>query len=283
MCNVTSASRAPQPRRQLGAELRRMRGRRTLAEVVTVLGWSESKLSRIEGGRLNISGGDLEKLIAYYSPTDGDRARLAALAAQQRRPAWWEPYTDALTDQYQAYIAAESRATAIMNYEAQVVPGLLQAAEYAFAVIRADSTLHDPETINQRVQVRMARKAVLIREPQPRLHVILDEAVLARPIGGADVFKRQMLSLLEASERPNVDIQVLSFGIGAHHALAGSFTILEFSEGSPPLAYSEGLTGGVVRDDPTEVDAYYESFSSISAVALNHEDSRAVIKNIIGG
>jgi hypothetical protein len=260
-----------------------MRGRRTLAEVVSRLGWSESKLSRIEGGKLNISASDLDRLVSTYSATEADRARLTALADQQRRPAWWEPYTDALTDPYEAYIAAESRATAIMNYQAQVVPGLLQTAEYAFAVIQADSTPHDAETINRRVQVRMARKAVLIREPQPRLHIVLDEAVLARPIGGVDVFKRQMLSLLEASERPNVDIQVLSFGIGAHHALAGSFTILKFSEGSPSLAYSEGLTGGVVRDDPTEVDAYYESFSSISAVALNHEDSRAVIKNIIGG
>jgi hypothetical protein len=260
-----------------------MRGRRTLAEVVGQLGWSESKLSRIEGGKLNISPSDLERLITHYSATDRDRARLAALADQQRRPAWWEPYTDALTDEYAAYIAAESRATAIMNYEAQVVPGLLQTAEYAFAVIQADSTLHDPESINQRVQVRMARKAVLIREPQPRLRVVLDEAVLARPIGGVDVFKRQMLSLLEASERPNVDIQVLSFGIGAHHALAGSFSILEFSEGSHSITYSEGLTGGVVRDDPTDVEAYYESFSSISAAALNHEASRDVIKNIIGG
>jgi hypothetical protein len=260
-----------------------MRGRRTLAEVVGRLGWSESKLSRIEGGKLNISPPDLERLIVVYSATDADRARVAALADQQRRPPWWEPYADALTDPYEAYIAAEARATTIMNYEAQVVPGLLQTAEYAFAVIRADSTLHDPESINQRVQVRMARKAVLIREPQPQLRVVLDEAVLARPIGGVDVFKRQMLSLLEASERPNVDIRVLPFGVGAHHALAGSFTILGFSDGSHALTYSEDLTGGVVRDDPMDVEAYNGSFSSISTAALNHEESRNVIKNTIGG
>jgi hypothetical protein len=260
-----------------------LRGSRTIAEVVGLLGWSESKLSRIEGGKLNISRPDLERLIAEYATTDQDRARLAALTDQQRRSAWWEPYTEALTDPYEAYIAAEAQAIAIMEYEAQIVPGLLQTAEYAFAVVQADSTLRDPESINQRVQVRMARKAVLIREPRPRLRVVLDEAVLARPIGGVELFRRQLASLLEASERPNVDLSVLPFAVGAHHALSGSFTILEFPEGSPSLTYSEGLTGGVLRSDPADVRAYYESFSSISALALNHEDSRALIKNVIGG
>lgn len=263
--------------------MRRLRGGRTLAEVTGQLNWSESKLSRIEGGKLNIAKADLERLLVLYAITDKDRARLAELTDRQRRQAWWEPYTDALTDPYEAFIAAESRATAILTYEAQIVPGLLQTAEYANAVIRADSTLRDSESLNQRVQVRMARKAVLIREPQPQLKVILDEAVLARPIGGAELFKRQMLSLLEASERPNVEVQVLSFEIGAHHALSGSFAILEFPDGDPSLTYSEGLTGGVMRSDPADVRAYYESFSSIGAVALNQEESRAMIKNVIGG
>jgi Domain of unknown function (DUF5753) len=154
-------------------------------------------------------------------------------------------------------------------------------AECAHAVIAASSTLRDPEYINERVQVRMARKAVLIRDPRPTLHVVLDEAALARPIGGTDLFKRQMLSLVEASLRPNVTLQVLSFTAGGHRALAGSFTILEFpDESDPALVYSEGLTGGVLRGQPDDVRGYRESFEAISAMALSPDESRNMISAV---
>lgn len=275
---MPSAPHVSQPRRQLGAELRRLRGDRTLADVASRLGWSESKLSRIETGRLGITKPDLEQLIGEYATSEQESARLAALISRSRRQAWWEAYTDALTDPYETYIAAEAKAISILAYEAQIVPGLLQTAEYAHAVVHADSTIRDPESINQRVQVRMARKAVLIREPQPNLQVVLDEAVLARPIGGPELFKRQMLSLVEASWRPNVTLQVLNFAVGAHRALSGSFTILEFPEGTdPPLAYSEGMTGGVIRTEPDEVRSYQESFEAIRTAALSPEESRNMV------
>src|SRR5690242_16974388 len=123
---VPPTPRVPQPRRQLAAELRRLRGERTLAEVAYRVGWSESKLSRIETGKLGISRADLERLVSEYATTDEEKARLAALTYRSRRPEWWEPYTDALTDPYEAYIAAEAKASSILTYEVQIVPGLLQ-------------------------------------------------------------------------------------------------------------------------------------------------------------
>lgn len=281
--HVHSTPSAPQPRRQLAAELRRLRGDRTLAEVSRRLGWSESKLSRIETGRLGINKADLERLVGLYATTDQVRARLAALTDRQHRQEWWEPYTDALADPYEDYIAREGQANAILVYEAQVVHGLLQTAEYAHAVIQADSTLQDPDSINQRVQVRMARQALLIRQPQPAFHVVLDEAVLVRPIGGPDLFKRQMRRLAEDAQRPNVTVQILGFAVGAHRALSGSFTILEFPDGvGPPLVYSEGLTGGIVRTDPDAVRSYRESFEAICAVALSPDRSAELITAAAG-
>jgi transcriptional regulator with XRE-family HTH domain len=279
--HVPSTPSVTQPRRQLAAELRRLRGQRTLAEVAGRLGWSESKLSRIETGKLGISKVDLARLVDVYATSDQTRVRLDALRSRPRRPDWWEPYTDALTDPYEAYIAREAQATTISVYEAQIVPGLLQSTDYAHAVIRADSTLQDPESINQRVQVRMARQAVLAREPRPTFHAVIDEAVLSRPIGGVDLFRQQMLSLAGAAERANLTLQVLPFAVGAHRALAGSFTILEFADGiEPPLVYSEGLTGGVLRADPDEVRSYRESFAAVSALALSPEASVELINSV---
>jgi transcriptional regulator with XRE-family HTH domain len=259
-------------RRQLGAELRRLRERthRTVAEVAGRMGWSPSKLSRIETATIGISAADLERLLAGYDVADRERDRLLAQRRQARQRAWWEAYGDALPNAYEALIGFEAEASAIHTYEAQVVPGLLQTDEYASAVTQADGVFDEPEVLGQRVAIRMARQSVLTREPPPQLWAILDEAVLCRPIGGPDVLRRQLLRLLEAGERPTVTIQVLPFEIGAHRALAGSFVILEFADDPDhALVYSEGMTGGVFRSKTEELRSYLTSFEALRHVALD--------------
>jgi transcriptional regulator with XRE-family HTH domain len=273
-------------RRQLGAELRRLRDRagRTVAEVATELGWSESKLSRIETAAIGIRDPDLRRLLDHYSVDAKDHTRLVALTQQARQRAWWEVYGDALPDPYETYIGFEAEAVSISTYEAQVVPGLLQTAEYASAVTQADGVFDDREVIEQRVAVRMARQAVLAREQPPQLRAILDEAVLRRPIGGPDIQRRQLLRLVEASEQPMITIQVLPFSVGAHRALAGSFIVLEFAaDADHALVYSEGMTGGVFRNKSVELDSYLTSFESLRAQALSPEDSAEFIASVAHG
>jgi transcriptional regulator with XRE-family HTH domain len=273
-------------RRQLGAELRRLRSRtgRTVVDVATELGWSESKLSRIETASTGIRNPDLNRLLAVYRVDDKDRTRLATLSGQARQRGWWEAYGSVLPDAYEAYIGFEAEAKSISNYEAQVVPGLLQTDEYANTVMQADAVFVDPDAIRQRVQVRMARQAVLTREPPPILRAVLDEAVLRRPIGGPEVHRRQLLRLVEAGERPMITIQILPFSAGAHRALAGSFVVLEFaSESEQPLVYSEGLTGGVFRSRADEYRSYVKSFDALSAAALTPAKSIQLIADVAHG
>lgn len=263
-------------RRQLGAELRRLRDRaeRTVSDVAEVLHWSESKLSRIETANTGIRAPDLLRLLEVYGVSADEQGRLVALAQRSRQRAWWEAYGDALPDPYETFIGFEAEATSIYTYEAQVVPGLLQTDEYASAVMRAFLADDRPEVIGQRVAVRMARQAVLTRDPPPKLWAILDEAVLRRQIGGPDVMRRQLLRLVEISERQIVTLQVLPFPVGAHRALDGSFVILEFENGSDhPLVYSEGMTGGVFRSRPQELRTYWMSFESLRGAALGAEKS----------
>jgi transcriptional regulator with XRE-family HTH domain len=273
-------------RRQLGAELRRLRDRaqRTVSDVAVELGWSESKLSRIETAHTGIRKADLDRLLAVYAVQEAERRRLGALAGQARQRAWWEAYGDVLPNAYETYIGFEAEATSILNYEAQVVPGLLQTAEYASAVTQADGVFEHPDVISQRVAVRMARQAALTRDPPPQLSVVLDEAVLRRPIGGPDVLRRQLLRLIEAGDRPVITIQVLPFTVGAHRALAGSFIILEFGgRPDPPLVYCEGMTGGVFRSKPEELHSYSTSFEALRAAALKPEQSVELIDAIARG
>jgi transcriptional regulator with XRE-family HTH domain len=263
-------------RRQLGAELRRLRDRaqRTVADVAGELGWSESKLSRIETANSGIRRPDLERLLGVYTVEATERSRLLALAGQSRQRSWWEAYGDALPDAYETYIGFEAEATSIFTYEAQVVPGLLQTDEYASAIMRAFLAHDRPDVIGQRVAVRMARQAVLTRDPPPTLWAILDEAVLRRQIGGPDVMRRQLLRLVEMSERQVVTVQVLPFAAGAHRALDGSFVVLEFAGGPDhPLVYSEGMTGGVFRSKAEDLRQYWMTFESLRGAALSVDKS----------
>ncbi|MEU8814966.1 helix-turn-helix transcriptional regulator [Actinoplanes sp. NPDC048796] len=273
MARATSTAR-----RELGTELRRLRSERRAASVATALGWSESKLSRIETAHTGISEDDLDRLLTLYGVRVEDRDRLRELARRGRARAWWTPYRSSVPDPYDEYVALEAEAVAISEWESQIVPGLLQTDEYARAVIEVGADVGDTETIQRRLALRMARQAVLTREPPPLLRIVLDEAVLHREVGGPEVLRRQLARLVEASERPGVELLVLPFSAGAHAGMTESFMVLEFAPGSrSPIVHIEGLTGGLFRVKPPDVDVYRDGLSDLRERALSAEMSRTAI------
>jgi hypothetical protein len=191
---------------------------------------------------------------------------------------WWTPYRSSVPDPYDEYVALEAEAVVMAEWEAQVVPGLLQTDEYARAVIEVGADIADPETAQRRLALRMARQAVLTRDPSPMLHAVLDESVLRREIGGRDVLDRQLQHLFDASHRPGVELLVLPFESGAHAALTESFVIFDFAPGSrSPVVHSEGLTGGQFRTRPPELWLYRQAFEDLRRRALPVEASRSAI------
>ncbi len=271
-------------RRQLGAELRRLReaARKTAAEVASELGWSESKVSRIETANSSVRNPDLTKLFDLYGTSVVERGRIIALATQSRQRAWWEAYGEALLGAYETMIGFESEAAEVFIYDAVILHGLLQTVEYAGAIINSVSAGERPDVVTQRVSVRMARQAVLTRDPPPKIWAILDEAVLKRPVGGGDVMKRQLMRLLEIADRPTVTLQMVPFERGAHRGIDGAFTVLDFAgETEQPLVYCDGMTGGVFRTRPEEVRRYLMAFESLRTVALSHTETLEYIQRAI--
>jgi transcriptional regulator with XRE-family HTH domain len=265
-------------RRELGSELRRLRGERRGADVAMALGWSESKLSRIETAHTGITEADLDRLLTAYGVRADDRDRLRDLARRGRARAWWTPYRSSVPDPYDEYVALEADAIAICEWEAQVVPGLLQTDEYARAVIEVGADIGDTATIQRRLALRMARQAVLTRNPPPVLQIVLDEAVLHREVGGGEVLRRQLTRLAAASHRPDVELSILPFSAGAHAGQTESFMVLEFEEGTPgPIVHIEGLTGGLFRVKAAEVEVYQDALDDLRERALPAEESRKVI------
>ena len=264
-------------RRELGDELRRLRADRRAADVAGDLGWSESKLSRIETARTGINETDLGRLLTWYGVPADERVRLHDLARRGRARVWWTPYRSSVPDPYDEYLALEAEAVVMAEWEAQVVPGLLQTDEYARAVIEVGAAM-DPDTAQRRLALRMARQAVLSRIPPPRLSIVVDESVLHREVGGRPVLDRQLQHLFDASHRPDVELRVLPFAAGAHAALTESFVIFDFAAGTrAPVVHSEGLTGGQFRTRPSDVQVYREAFADLRRRALPVAESRNAI------
>jgi transcriptional regulator with XRE-family HTH domain len=267
---------------ELGRELRSLREAMglTAAEVAGEFGWAESTVTRKETGSIRIKDADLDRLLERYGADDAERVRLRALAhatsAASAGPRDAHA-SGALPVVLEHYVELEEIATEISMYAAVVVPGLLQTAEYANAIIAA-TPVPEADLARPRMDVRMSRQGTLARTPPRKLDVILDEAVLLRPVGGAEVMRAQALRIIEMSERRYVAIRVLPLAIGAHPALTGQFVLLQFAEGTrPPVVFADGLTGGVLRENTEAVQRYRACFDALNELASSEDDSLALV------
>ncbi|MGW1062481.1 helix-turn-helix domain-containing protein [Micromonospora sp. NBC_01412] len=244
----------------LGAQLRRLR------EAVGVTregaGWeiraSESKISRMELGRVGFKERDVADLLSLYGVTDlEEREALLKLAQDANSPGWWHRYGDVLPSWFQSYLGLEAAAALIRSYEVQFVPGLLQTPEYARAVVLLGHRGAGADEIGRRVGLRMQRQELLRRPQPPQLWAVVDEAALRRPIGGPEVMRGQFAALIEATRSPHVRLQIIPFDAGGHAAAGGAFTILRFGDQDlPDIVYIEQLTSAIYLDKREDLDYY---------------------------
>ncbi|WP_117213397.1 helix-turn-helix domain-containing protein [Allorhizocola rhizosphaerae] len=267
-------------RRRIGLTLRKMREQNnmTLEQVAELMECSQSKISRIETGHSSVGMRDVRDLLEIYGVTGQDAMDIMDMAREARRHerqrSWWHPYSNVLVS---AYVGNENAASRVRAYEHQVVPGLLQTKDYAEAMFRTSNPNARPEEISERVRVRLGRQSLLTREDENPLQfeVVLDEAVISRPVGGDEVMKAQMLRLCEsASSMSNVTIQLLPFEAGAHPAMEGTFAILDFAESDgSSLVYAENATGGLFLEKERELRFYENIFDRLREAALSPEES----------
>ncbi|WP_181795531.1 helix-turn-helix transcriptional regulator [Streptomyces sp. WELS2] len=277
-------------RRKLGAELRALRtgAGLTSGEAARLVGWHQSKVSRIETGASGVKPADLRLLLDAYGVRDRHlRELLLILAGSEEtsgRHRWWHAYRGVLPPTYRDFISLESQASAMRTLETTVVPGLLQTAEYARAVTRAAVKDLDEDRLDTLVEVRLARQDVLRSDPPLALSAVLDEAVLRREVGGPGVMARQRRRLMEAARLPQVRLQVLPFTAGAHIGLTGPFVIFSFPSTSDlDVVVLDQLTSSLYLERKEDLMAYSEAFSTLQFHALSPEDSLDYIAGIGDG
>lgn len=278
------------PRRQLGRYLRDLRNhaRLTVKAAATRLEWSEAKIWRIETGQTSLRSLDVEQMCRIYGAWADMTEALMALAKETKARGWWLSYGDVIPEGFDVYIGLEEAASRLCWYESELVPGLLQIEDYARALISTDNPGVGDAEIERRVQLRIARQTLLTRvTAAPELNVVLNEAILRRPIGGESVMARQLNRLIEVGELPNVSIKVMPFDSGLHHGvMSGPFVMLEFpmngngSVSEPPTIYVDGFTGALYLDKANEIERFGIAFKDIWGTSLNEVATKDLIARV---
>lgn len=270
----------------VGAQLRRLREAKGMTREAAgyAIRGSESKISRLELGRVSFKKRDITDLLKLYGlPEDDERAEsLVRLAEEANQPGWWHRYDEAITKWFETYLGLEEAANYIRTYENQFIPGLLQTEDYARAVVSIGMQRAPGEDIEPKVRLRMERQRILERPDPPVIWAVIDEAALRRPMSGRLVMKAQIRHLLDLMKRPNITVQVVPFRQGGHAAESGAFTMLRFEEKDlPDVVYLEQLVSALYLDKREHVDRYAEVMVRLAGESPTPEASEELLSKIL--
>jgi transcriptional regulator with XRE-family HTH domain len=270
-------------RRYVALELRRLREgagfkREQVAERLRCV---PSHISHLETMRNLPKAAELEVLLGFYGVAERTAAFLELVDAARKGRDWWLPFKGVAPEWFDLYLAMESSAVQIDSYDAMVVPGLFQTPAYAKAVIRASEPEPPDAEVARRIELRMTRQDVLVRQPDPPDGwCVLDESVLHRPAGEPRVLREQLDHLVKLLELPKLTIQVLPLEVGVHAGIEGTFNILTFPPelvGDPGIAYVESRIGNTYYEDPAEIMTYRNTLRRIQIQARTPEETRALL------
>jgi transcriptional regulator with XRE-family HTH domain len=270
-------------RLMLGIRLRKLRTRAevTADDAARHIARTDSTISRMETGQSSVPGRVLERLLELYGATAKETEELTILAGQARQRGWWHRYGDVLPPGFEMYVGLEAEATELRGYGSEGIPGLLQTEAYARAVLFSEPRPPSDDEIEGRVAARMGRQSILAGADPTHLWVVLNEAVLRRLVGGTDVMREQLETLVEKATLRNVTLQVMPFSRGAHPAMDGEFMIMTIDLGeaaASEYAYVEHRAGSLLMDKVAELDTYKLAFGHLCAEALDSDKSVAFIK-----
>jgi transcriptional regulator with XRE-family HTH domain len=274
-------------RRRLAAELRRLRERAGLIgeEVARRLGWSTSKISRLERGQSAIKHADLQRLLDLYLVDPPRREELLALAEESQASGRLKTISARLPGAQAEFLNVEAEAESVWNWEPQIVPGLLQTEDYARAVMLGWHSMFTapPSEAERRVEARRLRQQVLRRDPPLQLSVVMDESVLYRKLGESSVMRTQLQHIAEASRLPNISVRILPLK-SDHPVTTGAFTYVKFPQlHDVPLndiVTFEHLTGTDQFEDQDDTYKYNVAFRALEESSLGLDQSREELARV---
>lgn len=249
----------------IAIQLRRHREERKLSGTALgrILDLDRSSVSRLESGGMKLQIKHARILDREWQ-TDGLFVYLAGYAIAGHDAEW-----------FKAHAEMELRAYELRIWELSWIPGLFQTEDYMRAMFE-EAGLED---IDSHLAWRMKRQEVLNRKPLPVMRIILDQGVIEQPVGGPEIMRAQLTSILERAQHPNITFRVVPRAVGAHMGRDGAFKIM--TVGTSEVAYTEACGGGRLATDPTEVRSFRLRFDRISDRALPVDASIELIKRVM--
>ena len=273
-------------RRTLGTELRRLREAAGVAvtRAAEELDCSVSKISRIETGLSTPRRPEIDTLLRLYEAPDA-REELVQLAGEGKQAAWYDAYGDLLApgSTLHRFIGLEAGASLVRQFSSGAVPGLLQTERYARAIVAASQPAVSGEALERMIRMRLDRKSVLERKPEPlRIAALVDESVLRRPAHGRGVMREQVEYLFGIVEEgsPSIEVRVLPFAVGLHGLLGGGFQILSFDHGESDVILFEGQDGGGLQEKPDIVRAHADRLDAAWKQALEGRELLSFLREV---
>ena len=265
---------------RLGRTLRELRDRagKSQDEAAAYLGVRRPTVSRIENGRHAILPRNVRFLCQLYGVGAPEVDMLVRQAEESNERGWWSTYSDTMPNWFETYVSFEADASEIKTYQSELVPGLLQVSSYVRAIRAAYRDGGDESEADKLVAFRQERQKRLETRP-PALHVVLNEAVLHRPVGDT---QEQIAHLEAMSRRSFVTLQILPFDVGPHPGMANSFSLLTLpDEPAPNFVYLEHDQGAIYLERPTDLDRYTHAFDRLTRLALSPADSTAFLVSLV--
>ncbi|MDN5914401.1 MAG: helix-turn-helix domain-containing protein [Pseudonocardia sp.] len=261
----------------LGVHLKRLRERAGVsrADAAYHIRGSDSKMSRLEAGKVGFKERDVADLLTFYGLPDGpERDQVMKMATRSNRNGWWQRYNDVIPSWFEDFVGLESAAARVQTYELLFVPGLLQTPEYGRAAVSGGHPETTDPDVEHRLSLRMDRQRMLQRRDGPMFWAVLDESVLHRPVGGPQVLNAQIDHLLELAATPSVVLQILPWGLSGY-AAEHTFTMLRFAEAElPDLVYLEEHTGATYLDRRADVESYARVMDRLTIDALTPDQTK---------
>ncbi len=246
------------------------------------VGFSGAKLSRIESGkgRRPPTETDVRALLELYGTDDYEASVLLKLLQRAGEPGWWQRYDKRLMPEwFDRLVGLQEAAATIRTFEIQYVPGLLQTADYTRAVVERGLPNAPAGEVQRRVELRMRRAQLLLREDAPQLWAVIDESVLLRVLGDRTVMRDQLDHLAKMAQRPNVTLQIVPLNVTNASAPAIPVTYLRFGGlDLPDVVYLEHIRSANFLEDRDETEEYRIVLDRLADEALTPRESVEMLR-----
>lgn len=263
---------------RLGKQLRDLReaAGKTMDEAAVYIGLTRPTVSRIENGRHSILPKNVKFLCQLYEIGPPMLDMLVRQAEEASERGWWLAYSDTMPDWFETFVGFEADAREIWTYQSEAVHGLLQIPEYVRGLRMASGKVSDAD-LEKSISFRRARQYRLEHRP-PRFRVVLNEAVLHRPVGSRADMAEQLRHIAEISHEPWATIQILSFDVGPHRSMSSPFSLMTLpDEKDPNFVYLEHYNGALYLERPGDIATYRKVFEHLSSIALSVDASRKLL------